>query len=166
MKGVVLAESGTSNSNSNNVPGPGGQPGGPSQHGRAPHGKRYNARAALEKLHPAEVFLPSGDALPVLPVDIEEEVGFMYSGDVVAISDSGAAGAGHSRPDSSAAPVRTPGIRQKRKVVLSPLFVIRMPGVIWPQLMRRSAFLKRMKRFLGLATMAIVRLEKRPTESS
>jgi len=46
-----------------------------------------------------------------------------------------------------------------RLVVLSPLFVVRTPGVIWPQLMRRAAFLSRMKKFLGVSSFAVVRLD-------
>jgi len=50
--------------------------------------------------------------------------------------------------------------KNQRRMVLSPLFVVRTAGVVWPDLLRRAAFVKRVKRFLGLSTLAVVRLQR------
>lgn len=61
-----------------------------------------------------------------------------------------------SRPQS----VLSDGTRHV--ALLSPIFVLRAgSSVVWPLLLRSSAFLRKMRKFLGLDSLVVVRLQRR-----
>lgn len=131
------------------------------------------AHETVDQFRPAEILVPDGEKLRPW-VSFSMRGGSMGrarepSAVSVATSYEGEEGekeedGGDSESGGSRYRRAVPGNKYdndaSRLVVLSPMFVVRTAGAVWPYLLRKGAFLARVKRFLGIQTLVAVRLER------